>query len=495
MKPPALLLLLTLPFGLALSLLAPRPTSPLLAGEVRDEQGPLAAALVRSKGTSLATLTDLRGRFLLPGRPRRLTAWKEGYFIAGGRSPRLHLERLPDEDNDDYAWVDPTPDPADEQRCGNCHQHLYREWKQGGHARSATGTYFLDLYEGSDRRGGKAGWGLLAEHPNGAGVCSSCHAPSIRDDDPALFDLGKLTGVAARGVHCDYCHKVAGPSDDEPGLTHGRFALRLLRPHRGQLFFGPLDDVDRGEDSYSAFQRDSRLCAACHEGVVFGVPVYTTYSEWLASPARAAGRHCQHCHLKPTGTLTNIAPGHGGIRREPHTLANHRFWDTSQLDMLRRCLDLAVEAAGDRGQTTVSVRLLAHEVGHRVPTGFIDRQLLLVVQALDPTGAPVPLRQGLTLPAAAGAPLAGQPGRLYARLLKDETGRSPVPFWRALPEPEDTRLVPGQPDRHRFTFAGRAVRVRVRVLHRRFWAEAARAKGWPDQDLLVVDRTWPVRHR
>src|SRR5206468_1854550 len=82
-------------------------------------------------------------------------------------------------------------------------------------------------------------------------------------------------------------------------------------PERGQLFFGPLDDVDRGEDVASAFQRDSRFCAACHEGTVFGVPVYTTYSEWTESPAGRRGQSCQGCHLAPTGTLTNLAPGLG----------------------------------------------------------------------------------------------------------------------------------------------------------------------------------------
>ena len=43
--------------------------------------------------------------------------------------------------------------------------------------------------------------------------------------------------------------------------------------------------------------------ASGHEGVVFGVHVYSTYSEWLDSPARKQGRHCQDCHMKPTGTM------------------------------------------------------------------------------------------------------------------------------------------------------------------------------------------------
>src|SRR5205823_9129509 len=192
----------------------------------------------------------------------------------------------------------------------------------------------------------------------------------------------KVRGVDAQGVHCDYCHKVSGDGGGKVGYTHGRYKLDLKRPGEGQLFFGPLDDVDRGEDSYSGFYKESRYCAACHEGVVFGVHVYSTYSEWLDSPARRDGRHCQDCHMKPTGTMTNIAPGKGGIERDPQTLANHRFFAGSREEMLRRCLRVSLEREGDR--VTVEVRV--DGVGHRVPTGFIDRQLLLTVEARDGNG-------------------------------------------------------------------------------------------------------------
>ncbi len=356
--------------------------------------------------------------------------------------------------------------------------------------RSAAGKHFLNLYDGSDWHGRPgAGWGLLDEKPDGAGVCSSCHAPTVRDDDPALFDLRRVSGVDAHGVHCDYCHKITGLGEGQIGLSHGRFLHRLLRPAEGQLFFGSLDDVDRGEDSYSPFYRDSRYCAACHEGVVFGVTVYTTYSEWLTSPARRAGRHCQDCHMKPTGRMVNIAPGHGGIDRDPLALGNHVFWDGSQEQMLRRCLQLDVTAHRRATGTDVEVRLIAEGVGHRVPTGFIDRQLILVVEGRTAAGQSVSPLVGPMLPLAVGPDLAGKPGRLYARLLKDENGRGPVPFWRAHFEPEDTRLLPEQPDVRRFRFGRGLARLRVRVLHRRFWAEVVQRKGWPDRDLEVIDRT------
>ena len=233
--------------------------------------------------------------------------------------------------------------------------------------------------------------------------------------------------------------------------------------------------------------RDSRFCASCHEGVVFGVHVYTTYSEWQASPAGRAGRSCQSCHMKPTGRMTNIAPGKGGIDRLAATLGNHHFWDGSQAAMLRRSLDLRVETK--RGvDTEVTVRLTAKEVGHRVPTGFIDRQLILSIEAMDSLGRVVEALAGPRLPPSVGHTLDGTIGRLYARQLRDEDGRTPAPFWRSLPEPIDTRLRPEVPDILRVRFRESATRLRIQVRHRRFWEEVRLEKGWESDDIIVIDR-------
>jgi hypothetical protein len=81
---------------------------------------------------------------------------------------------------------------------------------------------------------------------------------------------------------------------------------------------------------------------------------------------------------------------------------------------------------------------------------------------------------------------------MYARLLRDEVGRSPVPFWRALPDAVDTRLLPERADERRFVFGPATSSVRVRVLHRRFWAETTHSKGWPDGDMIVIYYTRTV---
>ncbi len=260
-----------------------------VAGRVLDADGPVAGARVRRKGTPAVTRTDAHGRFRspLPASARRVTAWKEGHFIGGSRrgsSPlSIWLTRLPAEDNAAYEWVDPAPNAAEVGNCANCHAEIYREWSHSGHSRSVNGRHFRNLYEGTDWNGEDGvGWGLLTQYPEGSGVCAS--------------------------LSCAGGHAVRSASGQ--GRGRPRRPLRLLpqdrrhsrRPHRaitwtvqpaaaapteGQLFFGALDDVDRGEDAYSPLYRDSRYCASCHEGVVFGVHVYSTFSEWQTSPAAA----------------------------------------------------------------------------------------------------------------------------------------------------------------------------------------------------------------
>jgi hypothetical protein len=464
-------------------------------GRILEGHRPSQGARVRYQARPGAALSDPAGRFILPGDPsaRRITASKNGFLIAGAHTSSspltLRLEPLPAEDCERYTWVDPTPDAARSGNCGNCHAGIYREWRASGHSRSLTGRHFRNLYEGSDWQGRpNKGWSLLAEHPLGAGVCASCHAPGLEPRGDVLDDLRKVDGVAALGVHCDYCHKIQDVAGGDLGLTHGRYDLKLLRPAQGQLFFGPLDDVDRREDAYSPLYQESRYCASCHEGVVFGVPVYTTYSEWRNSPAAREGKQCQTCHMKPTGTLTNIAPGHGGVERDAKTLANHRFFAGDKADMLRNCLHLDVRLEPSRESVRTHVTVTAEEVGHRVPTGFIDRNLVLVVEAFDASGRTRAARDGPVLPPMAGKDTAGRSGRLYAKLLTGFDGSRPAPFWRSDPEPEDTRLTPGQPDRSTYAFPPQTRRVRVRLLYRRFWPDVAAVKAWPDNEIQLAEK-------
>jgi hypothetical protein len=492
-----LVLLLAVPTvaGLAGLFRSPGP-APDLQGRVVDDAGPVAGAHVRFRGAAELHRTDADGRFRFsPARnlSDHVLVAKEGHLIRGWPADRLpltlFLPRLPAEDNPEYSWIEPGAEPAGASNCVHCHREIYREWNVSAHARSAVNRHFLNLYDGTDWHGREGvGWNLRADNRDGAAVCSACHAPALSPHTPAFDDLRRVRGTDRRGVHCDFCHKVAGADVDERALTFGRFGYRLLRPDKGLLFFGPLDDAERpGESfSYAPVYRRSRYCASCHEGVIFGVPVYSTYSEWLANPARRQGKECQSCHMTPTGKMTNVAPGKGGIERDPRTLAAHSF-PGGRADMLRKCLAVSARLLPRAAGALARVEVRAQDVGHRVPTGFIDRNLLLVVEAFDESGKPLPLKSGPTLPGLAGRRLAGKPGRLYAKQLTEDAGKGPVPFWRFHGRLRDTRLFPGRPDTAEFVFPPEARRLRVRLLYRRFWDEVAARKGWPDNEITVVD--------
>jgi hypothetical protein len=465
-------------------------------GTVVSAGRPVPGAIVRWQGRTTSAVADARGRFHVraSGGVQRLTAAKEGFLVAwtSSRRPHLSLEVLPTDDHEDYAWISPIPDPHAPNNCGNCHEAIFDEWSQSAHASSARNPKFLHLFAGTDGVAPPAKtWNLLEEHPLGSGVCAKCHAPTLEAPDLG-YDVRQARGTAAHGVHCDYCHKIADAPTDKLGVRFGRDGYPLVRPAPGRLLvFGSLGDAVRpGEDfAYAPFYRDSRYCASCHEGVIFGVHVYGTYSEWLESPARREGKQCQDCHMTPTGRLGNLAPGHGGIERDPAQLASH-VMPGATVEMLRRCLKLNVVTARRGGQVEVRVELRAVDVGHRVPTGFIDRHLVLVVAARTAAGD-APLLAGPTLPKRVGPEHASSPGRIFGKQHVNDDG-APLPFWRLADAEEDTRLIPGRPETATFVFGGDVRELHVRLLYRRFWDEVARARGWSDNELVVVNVRVPA---
>ena len=467
-----------------------------LRGVVSDGVKGLPDARVRVKGRTQFVLTDREGRFCLLNASdgARVTAAKEGYIIQGtttNREPQeIILRTLPEHDNDSYPWVDPRPNPAESDNCANCHTEIYQQWQGGGHARGVQNRRFMNLYDGSDWLGRPdKSWNLSSDYPNGVPVCTPCHAPSVSLKDQAFDDLRFANAVDAQGVHCDFCHKVRDVSEvGTIGITHGRFGMELLRPSKGQLFFGPLDDVDRGEDSFASVYKDSRFCASCHEGTIFGVHVYSTYSEWLDSPANNRGQHCQSCHMVPDGEMTNVATDFGGIERGPASLASHRLFGDSFKELLESCVDIQVDVFRTAQARELRVVLTATKVGHRVPTGYIDRHMILLVDATDTHGSVVQIKDGPVLTNPGESTLRGRPGMLFAKLLFGPGGKTPIAFWHEHQRIEDTRLVPEQPVVAHFRYPLGVKSIRVRLIYRKFWRDVAKAKGWPDEEIVIYDR-------
>ena len=491
------------------------PPGPPVRGQVRsaDTNEAIEGAGVGIQGSAIRTTTNQEGKFELAQQPRsgdRIVAWRRGYFIGGAdwngvSEISLSLKRLPVADSPEYDWIDPGPDPSGSDNCANCHAEIYRQWSASSHAQAAVNRHFLNVFNGDDWNGRPdTGWNFSRDQPDALAVCSACHLPSVSADHPAATNPTQARGVAREGIHCDFCHKIAGTEFQESleslGLQHGRDALHLLRPARGeQVFFGPFDDVDRGRDSFAPLYGSSLYCASCHEGTLFGTRAYETFSEWRSSPSAKQGTECQHCHMAPDGKMLNMAPGHGGINRDPAKLASHTFPGSVDEAFMRSSVELSLTGRREGSQVRLTVRVTPKNVGHRLPTGSPERHLILVVGARTSARMSLRLAEGPVVPAAGGmestrsAGYAGRPGKIFGKLLRGPGGSTPAPFWQATGVEFDSRLFPDQTDQTVFIFdlpdPAESTEADARLIYRRFYHNTLDQKSWPDRDLVLAEVT------
>lgn len=477
----------------------PQPAA-VLRGLVSGPRGPVSGATVRWQGHPHAVHTGPEGDFVLPlvaGR-ERIAVSAEGHYVTtrdarGAGSIQVWIDPLPVRDSARYRWVDPTPCTAEPQNCGNCHQRIHAEWLRSAHARSATNPRLRDLIEGRTADGRvDLDWSLRGDHPHGVAVCNACHAPTLEPADPHWESPTSAEGVASSGVHCDFCHKVQAVDTALTGLKHGRYAMQLLRPaDRRQVVFGPLDDTQRDDTAAAAVYRRSEYCGSCHEGTVFGIQAYATFSEWQASPAGRLGRQCQDCHMAAAADVGNMAPGRGGIDRDAATLSDHSLCGDAS-PRYRDALVLTVDARPTEAGIRVNLMIDAAAVGHAVPTGFVDRHVVLLVDAADAAGLEVAVLDGPRIPVHAGESVAGRPGCLFAKTLTDSAGRLPAPLWAASAVHADTRIKPDRPHATTFIVDHKAAGIRVRLLHRGFWESTRRRKRWDDDTTVILDAACDV---
>lgn len=453
-------------------------------------------------------------------------------------------------DNSKYAWSN-AAGVTGSAACAACHTQN-PEWEADAHSRSATNPRFLSLYLGTDADGREStrtkfdvgqpvprnpaepyfGPGYKLDYPDRNGNCAACHTPlaskipnttncgwsgchtSVTAERsggivPPAPSAAGLTGIATEGITCEFCHKIGDvyldkqtglPLPDMPGIL----GYRLYRPGENdhQLFFGPFDDV-KGEDTYLPLQSESEFCAPCHYGVFGGVVgvghvangtlIYNSYGEWLDSPYSdpQTGQTCQDCHMPVADYEYFVFPEKGGQPR-PGQLNVHTMPGAADETLLQNAVTLTTTATLRGSQVVVDVSVTNDKTGHHVPTDSPLRHAILVVTAADATGQPLALRSGPLLPAWTGD-YAGQPGRTYAKILRDDwTGEQPTAaYWRPVTIVADTRLAAFATDRSRYTFtlpSGTAAgEVTARLVFRRAYQALMEQKGWTDKDIIMAE--------
>jgi hypothetical protein len=523
-------------------------TSREITGIVVDPSGPVSGATVRVQATANATLSGTDGRFTLTGlTPNKkvvLTAWASGYYIGGGESYLpgeeavvLHLDPHASQDNPDYLWLSAFSEAGEELNCQNCHADPddsnsgfpFDEWRQDAHANSTQNQRFLTMYAGTDIYGNQSplteyfcdrdygcvplppdlsqpyyGPGYKLDFPDSAGNCAACHAPVAAADSPYGVDPTIVTGVGAEGVACDYCHKIwdvkldartGVPIENLPGVL----SFELRRPPEGHQFFaGPFDDVAPGEDTYSALQTQSQICAPCHFGAFWGIQVYNSFGEWLDSPYNDPdqGQTCQDCHMPPTGATTFTHPDKGGIERSPDEIFSHKMLGALDESLLQNAVTMTVTASLQGDEVIVQVDITNDQTGHHVPTDSPLRHLILLVEAADGNGAELTQTAGPVVPewGGQGDPAdgyyAGLPGKAYAKVLQ-ELWTYVMPsgaYWNQTRLVSDNRLAAFETDTSTYTFQAPQsgnVEINVMLLFRRAYIELMHQKGWDVPDIVM----------
>jgi hypothetical protein len=215
--------------------------------------------------------------------------------------------------------------------CERCHQEVYLEWRDSGHARAFRSETFQ-----------------AATHQGRAEPCTGCHAP-------APLVQGRLPSLRSErhdeGVTCTTCHLSTAP--DAAPLTMRGPAARSLPVEVHPVV---------AEDPH---YRSSELCGGCHQA---------TFEEWKAAPPPAEGEQptCQGCHMPEIHrTVESVnadvpySPVFVALEHE-QALRRHQFAVPEDSDAK---LTLALVRRGD----ALAVRVENH-LPHALPTGSFGRR-------------------------------------------------------------------------------------------------------------------------
>jgi hypothetical protein len=388
-----------------------------------------------------------------------------------------------------------------EESCAHCKPGVTEIWLGNAHAGAGTNPRFFSLYNGTNLSGTlQLGGGYKDDFPGTSGNCATCHAPGAALDAPFTTDMNTLAGADTFGVHCDFCHKVAAvylnpptglPYENTPGVLSTQVRRPFPDTERYQLFFGTFDDDNvPEEDTYLPLIEDSQFCAPCHQFSFWGTPIYQSFQEWLESPYPQFGVECQTCHMPSDGVMTNVAPGMGGVERDPMTIHAHTQPGAADEELLQNTVTMALNARQVTNRIRVTVAITNTGAGHHVPTDFPGRHMILTVFATDGYGQDLTQQSGPAVPNW-GGPQAGLPGKAFAKVLRDgETGEWPVvSYWKQALITSDNRIPALAGDTSVYTFTAPngsiPVTITAELRFRRVFQAVMETRGWDSPDIVM----------
>jgi hypothetical protein len=304
--------------------------------------------------------------------------------------------------------------------CAQCHVDIHEAWTGNLHSRAATEPIFAQALEDA----------VKARGEDVRKLCLTCHAPTtVKTQDYSL-----TRNITKESVTCDFCHSMV---DSHPGEA---VPFELDVGGRENIKRGPYKDAEPDGShgvAFSELHLSARLCASCHEyKTPDGVPILSTYSEYLEGPYPRRNVTCQGCHM-PVVMANVVDPR---VKRDPREFINlHRMPGGHAPDQLARAITLDWDEVR-RASGTVRVRLLVSNTGsgHRVPTGMPSRKLVLEVE-VETAGGKLYKDQAI-----------------YRKIVVDAEGREILRdgemFTHAAGVRTDTRILPGEQRQAGFSF-------------------------------------------
>lgn len=222
------------------------------------------------------------------------------------------------------------------ERCGECHQAIYKEWAQSPHANSYTSAAFRE--ETNEYQ---------------FTFCLGCHAPET------IFTGSQVEARSinlTEGVNCKACHlndcKLGGPTP-----AHG--------PH-------PIDEKN-------PFYKTSGLCGKCHVGV---------FRAWQEANQIEEQKTCQECHMHEVER--KLIQDDPWQKIYPKRMCRQHLFIVETMSITtERLLTASInEVVSSDNQITGVLEMVNAGIPHSVPAGdYGYREAGVVIQLLDKAGA------------------------------------------------------------------------------------------------------------